>query len=230
MSALPTSSTEVRDRRVAGLYAVTPDLDDTDLMVALVDAALRGGAALVQYRNKSASPALRDQQARRLAALCAAHRRPLIINDHLELALAIDDAGLHVGREDVADVAALRDLREHLGPSRILGVSCYRSVDLAREAVAAGADYVAFGSMFASSTKPTAPAATLTLFAEARALGVPLVGIGGITRDNLASLIDAGCDSAAVIADLFATRDPSTVESRARAFAETFARSTRAST
>ena len=217
------SARTLRDPRIVGLYAVTPDLADTPLLVALVDAALDGGATLVQYRNKSASPALRMQQALALAATCAKHRRPLIVNDHLDLALAIDGAGLHVGAEDFADGDALRATREALGRSRLLGVSCYRSVDQARRAVAAGADYVAFGSVFASTTKPAAPAAALATFAEARDLGVALVGIGGITRDNLLLLVDAGADAAAVIADLFSVYETGAVRARARMLADAFA-------
>ncbi|MEO8936303.1 MAG: thiamine phosphate synthase [Burkholderiaceae bacterium] len=212
----------VRDVRIAGLYAVTPDLADTDLLVALVDAALTGGAMLVQYRNKTAEPALRATQAARLAAVCQAHRRPLIINDHLALAMTIDGVGLHVGLDDIPDQAALVALRARLGPSRILGVSCYRSVDRARDAVAAGADYVAFGSVFPSTTKPSAPAAALQLFADAAALGIACVGIGGIDRDNATSLRAAGADAVAVISDLFGVADPAIVTTRATTFANLF--------
>ena len=206
--------------RVTGLYAVTPDLADTALLAVLVDAALDGGATMVQYRNKSADEALRRAQAQRLSEVCAAHDRPLIVNDHLALALSIDGAGLHVGGDDFADLFAVRAA---LGPTRILGVSCYRSIDRARDAVAAGADYVAFGSVFASITKPAAPPAALSLFGDARPLGAALVGIGGITRDNLPSLIDAGADAAAVIGELFAVRDPAIVRARARLLASAFA-------
>lgn len=209
------------DPRIAGLYAVTPDLDDSDLLVALVDAALAGGARLVQYRNKAATEALRRTQAARLAACCARHGRPLIVNDHGALALSIEQAGLHVGSDD-ASIDELRALRRRLGPSRLLGVSCYRSLERAREAVAAGADYVAFGSVFASSTKPLASPAALDLFAAARSLGVPLVGIGGITRERLPSLVAAGADAAAVIGDLFVPSDPSSVADRAAALAAAF--------
>ncbi len=208
--------------RPRGLYAVTPDLADTTLLATLVDAALAGGATMVQYRNKSANPALRAEQAARLALVCAAHGRPLIINDHVALALGIDGAGLHVGAEDFADVDALNALRRRLGTSRLLGVSCYRSVERARDAVAAGADYVAFGSVFPSSTKPHAPSAALDTFGAARDLGVALVGIGGVTRDNLSSLIGAGADAAAIITDLFAVPDPAVVRDRAAALARAF--------
>ncbi len=207
---------------VAGLYAVTPDLDDTERLVRMVDAALVGGARLVQYRNKTASPSLRAEQAARLARVCAAHGRPLLVNDHLALAMTIDGAGLHVGVEDYAGPDALPALRAALGPSRLLGVSCYRDVGLARTAASAGADYVAFGSVFASGTKPHAPPSALSTFRDAKALGVALVGIGGITRDNLASLVDAGADAAAVIGELFGDPDADAVTAKARALAALF--------
>lgn len=210
------------DARVAGLYAVTPDVDDTERLVRMVDAALAGGARLVQYRHKTATPSLRAEQATRLARVCAAHGRPLIVNDHLDLAMAIDDAGLHVGADDYAGPDALPALRAALGPSRLLGVSCYRDVALGRTAASAGADYIAFGSVFTSGTKPHAPPAALSTFRDAKELGVALVGIGGITGDNLASLIDAGADAAAVITDLFAAPDGDAVRARARALTALF--------
>lgn len=209
--------------RVAGLYAITPDLADTDRLAALVEAAIAGGARTVQYRNKVADAALRSAQASRIAALCRAGDAQLIVNDHVELAISIDGAGLHVGADDHAGLDALRDLRMRLGTERILGVSCYRDVALARDAVAAGADYVAFGSVFPSTTKPHAPSAALTVFAAARALGVPLVGIGGITLANLPSLVAAGAHAAAVIGTLFASGDPRAVRDSARALADVFA-------
>ncbi len=205
--------------RVAGLYAITPDVGDTGLLVALVDAALAGGARVVQYRNKGAGATAALAQAKTLAGACRAHGRPLIVNDRVDVALAIDDAGLHVGADDADDLAALRAA---LGPDRILGVSCYRSVERAREAVEAGADYVAFGSLFPSTTKPHAPPAPLALFAKAAALGVPLVGIGGIDASNIAALIAAGADAAAVIGDLFGSGDPATVRARAVTLARAF--------
>jgi thiamine-phosphate pyrophosphorylase len=219
------SRTHRRERRIAGLYAVTPDLADTRSLVGLVEAAIAGGATTVQYRNKIAGPALRMEQASLLARLCAAHDVPLIVNDHVELAMALPAAGLHVGADDCDGPATLRALRARLGQRRILGVSCYRSIDLAREAVAAGADYVAFGSVFASATKPHAPPAPLDLFEQAGDLGVARIGIGGITRDNIAALIAAGADAAAVIGELFASGDPAVVARQAGAMRRAFDRS-----
>jgi thiamine-phosphate pyrophosphorylase len=217
-----TESVLSKNPCIVGLYAVAPDLEDTDLLARLVGAALEGGAMLVQYRNKVASDSLRAEQAARLAVLCAKHGRPLIINDHVELALSIRAAGLHVGTDDIGDLEALCALRRRLGSSRILGVSCYCSLDRACEAAVACADYAAFGSIFPSTTKPGAPPAALDVFTEARAIGIALVGIGGITHDNVAALINAGADAAAVISDLFAIHDEASVLARARALTAVF--------
>jgi thiamine-phosphate pyrophosphorylase len=199
-----------------GLYALTPDEPDTGALVAAVRAALAGGAAAVQYRNKAADAALRRAQAAVLAALCREAGVPLIVNDDVALALEVDAAGAHLGRDD-GDLAAAR---ERLGPGKLLGASCYDRLDRAVRAVAAGADYVAFGSVFASPTKPAAARAPLALFAAARQrLGVPLVAIGGITLENARAAIEAGADALAVISALFAADD---IAARARAFTALF--------
>lgn len=200
-----------------GLYALTPDEPDTSVLAAKVRAAIAGGVTAVQYRNKPAAAALRGEQARALVALCRGAGVPLLVNDDIELALAVDAAGVHLGRED-GDLAAAR---RRLGPGRLLGVSCYDRLELAEPAVAAGADYVAFGSMFASPTKPAAVRAPLALLGGARRLGVPVVAIGGITLENAPAAIAAGADALAVITALF---DAADVAARARAFSDLFAR------
>jgi thiamine-phosphate pyrophosphorylase len=204
--------------RLAGLYAITPDSADSDALIGKARAALEyahlGGWAALQYRNKAAGAAQRAVEARVLRELCRARGVPLIVNDDLELALASDAAGLHLGRDDGTLAAA----RARLG-ARLLGASCYDRLELARAAVAAGADYVAFGSVFPSATKPGAVRAPLALFGAARHLGVPLVAIGGITLDNAAAVIRAGADCVAVISDLFDAPD---IAARARAFANLF--------
>ncbi|MGH8640187.1 MAG: thiamine phosphate synthase, partial [Burkholderiales bacterium] len=135
--------------RVAGLYAVTPDIDDTPALLAKVEAALAGGVRWLQYRNKTASPALRLVQGRALLALSWEYQVPLIINDHLDLALALDAHGLHVGNDDGSPAEA----RRRLGPDKILGVSCYDRIENALAATDAGATYVAFGGFFPSKVK-----------------------------------------------------------------------------
>ncbi len=198
-----------------GLYAITPALEG-EALLARVRSALEGAGpgCVLQYRGKTSDASQRLQDARALAALCRMHGATYIVNDDLELALAVNADGLHLGREDGEPAAA----RARLG-ARLLGVSCYDSLERARAAVAAGADYVAFGSVFSSSTKPGAVRAPLALFAAARPLGVPLVAIGGITLENAPQLLAAGVDCVAVISDLFEARD---ISSRARAFTRLF--------
>jgi len=206
------------NHEVCGLYAVTPDVSDTPDLLAAAEAALAGGARLLQYRNKAASAALRLLQGRALRALCREYRVPLIINDHLDLALALDADGLHLGAEDGSLTAA----RARLGPEKILGVSCYDRLERAHEAERLGADYVAFGSFFPSSVKPGAVCAPLALLGNAkRRLSTPVVAIGGITLDNAPQLIAAGADGVAVISALFAAED---IRLAARRFSALFSR------
>ena len=198
-----------------GLYAVTPDDMLLPRLSALVGAALAGGARLVQYRNKLAPPPLRRAQAAELLRICRAAGARLIINDDLPLAVALSADGVHLGRDD-GDVA---QARAALGPDRILGVSCYDDAARAAMAVEAGADYLAFGSMFASSTKPNAVAAPATLLTQAKRFGLPIAAIGGITLGNAPPLVAAGADMVAVITDLFDAMD---IGARAMAYQELF--------
>jgi thiamine-phosphate pyrophosphorylase len=201
--------------RLRGLYAITPECADTRVLVARVEQALAGGAALVQYRAKNAAPALALAQARALAGACRAAGVPLIVNDSVELALASGAGGVHLGRDD-ARVAEARTAM----PRGIIGVSCYDDPALARAAAADGADYVAIGSVFASATKPLAqPAALESIAAAKRAGTLPVAAIGGITVDNAPLVVVAGADMLAVISALFDAPD---VEAASRAFARLF--------
>ncbi len=187
-----------------GLYAITPETDDTERLLAQVEAALLGGVAAVQYRDKSGDIARRHEQASELVALCRRFGAPLIVNDDLRLADLCDADGVHLGRDD----GSIREARIILGRGRLIGASCYQSLDLALAAQAAGADYVAFGSFFPSPTKPAAPRASVDLLhAAARVIQVPLVAIGGITPANAPQLLDAGADSLAVLSALFDAPD-----------------------
>ncbi len=199
----------------SGLYAVTPPCADTARLLAMVAAALKGGAAAVQYREKTGDVALRHEQASELLPLCRRYGVPLIINDDLRLADLMDADGVHLGGED----GSLREARVILGPDKIIGASCYQEMKLAEAAQAQGADYVAFGSFFASPTKPDAKPAPLQLLHEAARLLVPVVAIGGIAPANAASLVDAGADGLAVISALFGSPD---IEQAARTFSKLF--------
>ncbi|MES2368379.1 MAG: thiamine phosphate synthase [Pseudomonadota bacterium] len=187
-----------------GVYALTSETADTEQLLAQVEAALAGGVAAVQYRDKSGDVARRHEQASELVALCHRFGVPLIVNDDLRLADLTDADGVHLGRDD----GSLREARIILGKDKFIGASCYQSLELALATQAAGADYVAFGSFFASPTKPAAPRADLNLLREAApVIQVPLVAIGGITLANAPQLLDAGADSLAVLSALFDAPD-----------------------
>ena len=222
MSAVRTEASAARRARIArlgGLYAVTPDIGDTALLTRKVAAAIAGGAAAVQYRNKLADSVLRRDQARAIARLPARARTLLIVNDDAALAAAVDADGVHIGADD-ADIATARAL---VGTDRIVGVSCYGDIERAHAAVEAGADYVAFGSFFASATKPAAQRADIGVLRRARLLGVPVVAIGGITASNASLLIDAGAAAVAVISDVFASDDTAAITRAAAAIGRIFA-------
>lgn len=200
-----------------GLYAITdPELTPGDQLQQACAAALRGGAVMLQYRDKRASPEQRRDRAGELARLCRQYRAQLIINDDPQLAREVDAAGVHLGQQD----PRVEEARALLGPDRLIGLSCHGESQLARQAVARGADYVALGRFFPSRSKPQAPPAKLaTLRALAAELPVPLVAIGGVNTDNARQLIEAGADLVAVIHGLFAAED---IEATARRFRQLF--------
>ena len=186
-----------------GLYVITnPALTPDDRLVESVSEAVRGGARIVQYRDKRRDPGY----ARRARALREATRilgALFIVNDDIELAVRVDADGVHIGRDDPGLAAA----RQQVG-GRLIGISCYNDIELARKAQDAGADYVAFGSFYHSGVKPAAVRADTTLLRLARReLSLPIVAIGGITVDNGGALLTAGADSLAVIGGVFGQQD-----------------------
>jgi thiamine-phosphate pyrophosphorylase len=200
---------------ISGLYAVTPDISDTNELLRCVRLALQGGARVLQYRNKTADAALKQVQARALLQLAREFNTTFIVNDDAQLAAQVDADGVHLGGED-GSVAAARML---LG-SKIIGVSCYNRLSLAYEAIQQGADYVAFGAFFPSGVKPEAVKADVALLQTARKeLNVPIVAIGGITQQNAATLIEAGADAVAAITALWNAPD---IEFSAREFSTLF--------
>jgi len=187
-----------------GVYLITPDWTDTDRLVRVLEPLLDDGVALLQYRNKKADVDAARRQLEVLLPLCRRAGTPLIINDSVSLAVASGADGVHVGRDDGGVAAA----RAHM-PHGIVGASCYNDPMLAQQAEAAGADYVAFGAMFPSTTKPAAVAASPMLLAEAKARGrAAVVAIGGITAERAPALIDAGACYLAVISDIFEADTP----------------------
>jgi len=211
----PSHATMLRPA-IAGLYALTPDLLDTDVLAERVAAAISGGATAIQYRNKLASPPLQRAQALLLRDLCGSANAIFIVNDDVDLAYAVDADGVHLGRED----APLARARQRLGRTAIIGASCYDSLERGAAAVAAGADYIAFGSFFPSAVKPEAVSAKPSLLTAAKARwNVSVVAIGGITAAAASTLIAAGADALAVITAVFDAPDVATA---ARAFREAF--------
>nr|WP_297325377.1 thiamine phosphate synthase [Nitrosomonas sp.] len=207
----------VFQRPVSGLYAITPDFESTDDLLDKTRQVLEGGAQLVQYRNKSANKVLLREQAESLLQLCRKHQVPLIINDHVDLAMEIDADGVHVGQND----AAVTHARKQLGRDKIVGASCYNNGDLALRAEKQGADYVAFGAFFPSLTKPDALSVTADLVASVRKkIAIPIVGIGGIRLTNAAAVIQSECAAIAVCNDLFHTENSKV---KAAQFAQLFA-------
>lgn len=182
-----------------GLYAITQtDNKSGDTIINEVIAAIKGGAVIVQYRDKN--PADADFLARELVKICHQYDVPLIINDDVELAARVDADGVHIGKED----GAIAQARMRLGNDAIIGVSCYNFVEQAQNAQAQGATYVAFGRFFPSSSKPLAAPAKIETLRQAKlTLHIPIVAIGGILPENGAQLLAAGADFLAVIGGLF---------------------------
>jgi thiamine-phosphate pyrophosphorylase len=202
--------------KLEGLYAITPDWNDTARLIAATEAILCGGCHIVQYRNKTTTNCHRDEQTVALRGLTHRFGALLIINDDIDLALTCEADGVHLGGDDGELAAA----RERLGPGKILGASCYQSLELAQAAAQAGVDYIAFGSFFSSPTKPEARRADAGLIPPAKsATGLPVCAIGGITLDNAAPLISAGANLLAVITAVYNSPDP---ERAARAFSQLY--------
>ncbi len=188
-----------------GLYLVTPDWDDTDRLIAVSEQAIRGGASLLQYRHKTASDTLRHEQATALLKLCRQLNVPLVINDHLQLCEALDADGIHVGGTD----ASVASMRARLGSSKIVGASCYGDLQLARDAQASGASYVAFGGFYPSRVKKYAVTTTPSIITLAlNELNLPICVIGGMTPENSQVLVEHGAHMVAAISSVYSADDP----------------------
>jgi thiamine-phosphate pyrophosphorylase len=188
-----------------GLYLVTPDWDDTRKLLEITELALKGGIGLLQYRHKTADAAQRREQAECLQALARSYQCPFIINDHIDLCMDLDADGIHVGGTD----AGVADVRKIIGPDRILGASCYGSLEMAHAAEAAGASYVAFGGFYPSKVKKYPVTTSPDIVTEWKAQGkVPNCVIGGMTRENSASLVQGGADMVAAISSIYLAGDP----------------------
>jgi thiamine-phosphate pyrophosphorylase len=199
-----------------GLYAITdPHLIPTERLITSVESALKGGARVIQYRDKVASEIELVKNAQNLRDLCADYQARLIINDDLNLCLRINADGLHLGKTDGDIMSA----RKKLGSGKFLGVTCHNDLTYAQQCIQQNIDYCAFGRMFTSQTKPNAPHCTLETLTQATKLPRPCVAIGGITTENVASLITTNIHSIAVIHGLFGQPD---IEATARKFSSLF--------
>ena len=199
-----------------GLYLVTPDWDDTQKMLVATEAGLRGGAAVVQYRHKTASPELRREQATQLQVLCRRYGKLFIVNDFVELCMELDADGIHVGGTDMS----VAQVRAEVGPTKIVGASCYGSLELAQNAHRAGASYVAFGGFYPSRVKKYEVSTPPEIVAQAKMeIPLPNVVIGGMTQQNSVPLIAQGADMVAAISSVYFADDP---EAAARAFVNLF--------
>lgn len=188
-----------------GLYLVTPDWDDTQKLLAVTEQALLGGAVLVQYRHKTADAQLRRRQAESLLTLCRQYQRPLLINDFLDLCLALDADGIHVGGTDTS----VAQVRAAVGPTKIVGASCYGDLQLAHTAHRAGASYVAFGGFYPSRVKKYPVTTPPHIVAQSKAdIPLPAVVIGGMTAANAAPLVAQGADMVAAISSVYLAADP----------------------
>lgn len=191
-----------------GLYLVTPNWDDTVKLLSVTERALSAGVSVLQYRHKDAGVDLRIEQATALQELCRRYRVPFIINDHIDLALQLDADGVHVGGTDT-QVAQVRAL---LGPDKIIGASCYGDMQLAREARAAGASYVAFGGFYPSQVKKYPVTTQPSIIDEALAeVDLPNCVIGGMTPENAAPLVARGAQMVAAISSVYLAADPAVV-------------------
>ncbi len=189
------------NKEINGLYAITDeDLLGKDIFSSAIQAVLDGGARIVQYRDKSADFNRRRAEAKIVVDACESVGALSIINDDVELAYAVNADGVHLGQSDQTLSAA----REILGASAIIGISCYNRPELARDAASSGADYVAVGSIYPSSTKTDAISASFVDLAEVvETVQLPVVAIGGITLDKIPQLYSVGVSAIAAINAVF---------------------------
>lgn len=201
---------------IKGLYAITPDSADLNTLIQKTKSAIEGGAFMVQYRSKIQDRDVKMQQCAAILRLCREYEIPCIVNDDVDMCRILEADGVHLGEKD----DNIAEVRHILGEDAIIGSSCYDQLDRAKSAQKEGASYVAFGAMFATSTKPNAPRASLALLKEAkREIQIPIVAIGGITVNNAHDVIKTGIDAIAVINSLYEAKS---IKETAETFAKMF--------
>lgn len=203
------------------IYLVTDDgCLQGRALIDCVREALEGGVTLVQYRAKTASSAEMYAEALQLKALCDSFNVPLIINDRLDIAMAVGAAGVHLGQDDLPCAAA----RKLLGEDYIIGVSAHNPAE-AKTALQSGADYLGCGAVFGTATKADVKKlGTEGLTAICREKGLPVVGIGGVTADNYREVRAAGADGAAIVSGILAQPDIRTTVRAIAKVSEEFAK------
>jgi thiamine-phosphate pyrophosphorylase len=193
------------EKNMRGVYLVTPDWDDTDRLLIVTEQALQAGVCLLQYRHKTANADLRFVQATALQKLCRQYKVPFIINDHIDLCLAIDADGVHVGGKDVT----VKQARDLVGNQKIVGASCYGDLELAINAQASGASYVAFGGFYPSLVKQYPVTTQMSIITDAKQkLTLPVVVIGGMTLELATPLVNLGTDMVAAISYIYLAENP----------------------
>ena len=189
-------------KKISGIYAITPN---KALDLKLVEQAIEQHQInTLQYRHKTTDALIKLNEAKQLQQLCLRHNTLFIINDDINLAEKINADGVHLGKND----SSIQYARQRLGGNAIIGMSCYDDINLAKQAQDQGANYVAFGALFPSNTKPNAINCSLDTIAQAKqVLNIPIVGIGGVNFKNQQQAFDAGCDAVAMINALFQSAD-----------------------
>jgi len=201
---------------IKGLYAITPDMADLNTLIQKTQLAIEGGAFMVQYRSKIDDRDAKMRQCAAILRLCHEYEIPCIVNDDVDMCRVLEADGVHLGEKD----DNIAEVRHILGEDAIIGSSCYNQIERARQAQKEGASYVAFGAIFATSTKPQAPRATLELLKEAkREIQIPIVAIGGITVNNAHDVTKTGIDAIAVITSLYEAK---TIKETAETFSKMF--------
>ncbi len=203
-------------KKLSGLYAITNQtLMPENIFLTTAQTAIESGISILQYRDKSHDTNKKLQQATALKKMCDSNDVLFIINDDIELAKKINADGVHIGQND----ASLMETKKSLGNNKIIGVSCYNQLELANRAVKYGADYIAFGRFFNSSTKPDTPQANIKLISKFKQQhDIPVCCIGGITTENCQPLIDSGADMLAVINNIFHSTDIKNIEKKCNQF------------
>jgi len=205
---------------LSGLYAITDEsLMSINDFSSMAEAALSSGVSIIQYRDKSHDTEKRIKQAHELRILCDRYNALLIINDDIDLTILSNADGIHIGKDDTS----IRETRKYLGDNKIIGVSCYNSIDLAKQAIEDGADYIAFGSFFGSTIKPDAPKAEVELISSIKNnYDIPVCCIGGITTKNCRELLREKADMLAVISELFSSQNIPDIKNKCAQFLNEF--------